>query len=579
VGSTKYLCVVVAGLSLAWAAPAAAECHPEWPVAVHHAGGVGIEAPAGTVTPVPCAVETGYATSESTIAVTKSGALIYSPAHTENSLGRSRDGGATWDLTYPPKMQYTSLWNTVDPYVVTDPATGRVFWVHATGPTRTEPVVVDESPLPYGIPTALAAASGFQVYSSPDDGRTWRTADYQSAPTGDWEKVFVGPPAAAGPKPSGYPSVVYVCANSPFEVSGPGRLCYRSLDGGGTFEQAGYEYPSPSTPDACAALAGNVGMVARDGTIFAAVTCQQGGWVLASRDEAATWTWTQVPGAPPGNGLGGNLQLTIDQADNLYATWQTTDGLFLSVSRDRAKTWGRPMQIAVPGAHKIAIPAPAAGPAGELAVTYYATADPNATKLTAYITQTKDALAAQPVFYSAAVNDPAKPIWHPVDISEGGPRADFVGGTYAPDGTFWAGLVKQLGEAAKREEDIPTTGYVGHLDFDPNGPAAGGAALGETPTPAPSKSAPACVTVRRLVFRIGRVPGGRVVRAVAYVNGRRVASRHGRDLARIRFTRPRGTRLAVRIVTTNDKGGRVVTRRTLRVCGVRGPLKVQHQRH
>ena len=226
-------------------------CNAALPVVVHHAGGADAKPPAGTALPVVCATETGYATSETTIAATNTGALLFSPAHTENSLARSFDGGATWGLTYPPKMQYTSLWNTVDPIVTVDRRTGRAFWLRATGELRTAPVLVDESPFGNQAATAIAYAHGFQVYSTSDDGRTWTTADYQHEFTGDWEKIFVGPapPASSGaPRPSGYPDVAYVCANAPFEVSGPGRACYRSLDGGATFNLAGYVFPSPGSP-------------------------------------------------------------------------------------------------------------------------------------------------------------------------------------------------------------------------------------------------------------------------------------------------------------------------------------------
>src|SRR5207249_2158420 len=134
--------------------------------------------------------------------------------------------GASWSLAYPADAQKTSFWNTVDPDLISDRRTGRLFWSHATGPVR------NESELPNGSGFYLAAASGFQVYTSTDDGRTFSTAEYSTAPTGDWEKVFAGPPPAGAAQPSGYPDVVYLCANSPFEVTGPGRLCYKSLDGG-----------------------------------------------------------------------------------------------------------------------------------------------------------------------------------------------------------------------------------------------------------------------------------------------------------------------------------------------------------
>src|SRR3954453_3369470 len=84
-----------------------------------------------------------------------------------------------------------------------------------------------------------------------------------------------------------------------------------------------------------------------------------------------------------------------------------------------------------------------------------------------------------------------------------------------------------------------------------------------------------CVGASRLVIPLGRVPGGRVVRAVVYVNGRRVLSRRGRRLTRVSVRRPAGRRIVVRIVTTNNKRGRVVTVRSYRGCA-RSPLHTRH---
>src|SRR6266576_1675062 len=246
----------------------------------------------GHASPLTVSTDTGFASSESTLAVTNTGAIVYSPADTENSLARSLDRGASWDLTYPPKMQYTSLWNTVDPIVTVDRRTGRLFWLRATGDLRTAPILVDESPFGNQAATAIAYAHGFQVYSSPDDGTTWTTADYQHEFTGDWEKIFVGPPRPAStgaPQPSGYPDVVYMCGNAPFEVSGPGRACYRSLDGGATFALASYVFPSPSAPaDACPALAGNTGVVDSQGRTYQPQSCANATYLAVSEDEGSS---------------------------------------------------------------------------------------------------------------------------------------------------------------------------------------------------------------------------------------------------------------------------------------------------
>src|SRR5436305_2379365 len=254
------LAVVAAALALTASAQATvAGCSRKLPVVAHRADGLVVTLPTRDVLPTACASETGYATSESSLAVSKDGTLVYSPAESENSMARSIDGGSDWSLTRPANEQPTAFWNTVDPWVIADRRTGRIFWSHATGPVRNEGELPDESGF------FLAAAYGFQVYSSSDDGQTFTTADYQTAPTGDWEKVFVGPPppaATGAAQPVGYPDVVYLCANSPLEVSGPGRLCDRSLDGGVTFSIAGYTSPTSSNPnDICPPLNFNTAVV------------------------------------------------------------------------------------------------------------------------------------------------------------------------------------------------------------------------------------------------------------------------------------------------------------------------------
>jgi hypothetical protein len=445
----------------ALAGPAPAGCNSHWPVTAHHAGGARVRPPAPL--PIPCATQTGYATSETTIAATPGGSLYFSPANTENSLARSSDKGASWFLSDPQQMQYTSLWNTVDPDVIVDRRTGRAFWVRATGDLRTAPILVDESPLGWQAATAVAYAHGFQVYSS-SDGQNWVTADYQHEATGDWEKIYVGPPAAGAPQPRGYPDIVYMCANAPFEVSGPGRDCYRSLDGGRTFSLAGYVLPSASSPhDVCEPLAGGAGGgVGSDGAFYQPQSCQGGSWVAVSHDEGASWSWLPITGAPGTKGLLSGLQLAVDHANNLYALWSDGSQLELVISRDGGKTWGHPLGVAAPGLRQVDLPALTAGAAGHIGVAYYASTNASAKALTAYLTETSTALAQRPLFYSAALNDPAHPIFQDYAGSDT-PRADFIGATYDGSGNLWAGLIKQLGPPDANSR-IPTTGYVGTLE-------------------------------------------------------------------------------------------------------------------
>jgi hypothetical protein len=260
--------------------------------------------------------------------------------------------------------------------------------------------------------------------------------------------------------------VVYVCGNAPFEVSGPGRACYRSLDGGATFSMAGYVFPSSAAPnDACPALAGNSGVVAGDGTVYQPQTCRGGAYLAISRDEGGSYAWRRVPQAPGTTDLGGGYQLAIDSADDLYALWKANDQLNLTVSGDGGRTWSAPLKILPPGLHNVTIPALAAGRRGQVAVTYYATGDAASKALTAYITQTGNGLGRDPLFISAALNDPAHPIYtdHGFDAT---PRADYVGGSYDSSGRFYAGVVKQTGKP-ESSGAVPTTGYVGTLKLAP----------------------------------------------------------------------------------------------------------------
>jgi hypothetical protein len=458
---------LITALACAAGAPAQAAktagCSRKLPVVAHRAGGSVVTLPSTARLPKACASQTGYATSESSLAVTKDGTLVYSPAATENSMARSGDGGYAWSLTAPAEAQQTAFWNTVDPWVIADRRTGRIFWSHATGPVRNEEELPEESGF------YLAAAYGFQVYSSSDDASTFTTADYQTAPTGDWEKVFVGPPPPASTgaaQPVGYPDIVYLCANSPFEVTGPGRLCYKSLDGGATFSPAGYTSPTPSNPaDVCPPLSFNTGVVDSHGAIYQPVDCEHAAYVVVSSDEGASETWLAEPDGPTGTVTSGtNMKLAVDDADNLYAEWTAGGLLYLAVSRDHAHSWGAPMMVAAPGLANVQLPAIAAGANGHVALTYYASTDPSAERVSAYITQTADALDAQPLFYSGALNAPSAPIFHDGGLTGGSPRADFVGGAFDSKGrVFWAGVVKQLGPAV--EGHIPTVGVAGTLRF------------------------------------------------------------------------------------------------------------------
>jgi hypothetical protein len=132
------------------------------------------------------------------------------------------------------------------------------------------------------------------------------------------------------------------------------------------------------------------------------------------------------------------------------------------------------MMVAAPGVGGVDLPAISAGAPGHVGFTYYASADPSAQLLSAYVTETADATNPRPLLYSGAINDPAHPIFHDYGLSST-PRADFVGGAFdVPGTTVWAGVVEQLG-TPDSQGDIQTTGYVGRLLFPgPFQPSNGG---------------------------------------------------------------------------------------------------------
>jgi hypothetical protein len=119
------------------------------------------------------------------------------------------------------------------------------------------------------------------------------------------------------------------------------------------------------------------------------------------------------------------------------------------------------LTVSAPGLQHVTLPALAAGNRGAVGVAYYASTDAAAEQLSGYISQTSNALARRPLFYAGAINDPSHPIFKNYGDAYS-PRADFVGGAYDAQGTFWAAIVKQLG-APTEAHTISTTGYVGRL--------------------------------------------------------------------------------------------------------------------
>lgn len=461
--------VVTAALSTAGARPRVAAdplCSPARASVAHHAGGrVVPQRPAR----VPCASETGYYTGETGIAVTRNGDVWFSAADWEWALVRSKDDGHSWERITPGGPQAMP-----GCYVATSPATCQDTEGAKNGTVADAYLYVD----PKTSKLFWSKTYGFAVCSSlsmtPDNGRTWQANTSFACPGADYEKIAAGPAPAGGAQPVGYPDVVYGCTNGPvpFFVVGPARVCYKSLDGGASFTATGAPVtPSPLAPGCLQFQEAQV--VGPDGTLYVPLSCVDNPTgvrvrVAVSHDEGATWGYSAVPTGEAGNAagaIGGGASMAVDAAGTLYVVWRGTDDkAYLAVSRNGGGTWTAPLMVTKPGVRLGSSPLPqvAAREPGHIAIGYYGYTS-NATRLSGFLTESFDARSADPLFHSAALNDPAHPLYFPVDAGSTLPRNDYLGVTIGPDGTPWVGLVKLLSSKPDAEGYIPSTGYAGRL--------------------------------------------------------------------------------------------------------------------
>jgi len=441
-------------------------CAPSRATVAHRPGGRIV--PQRTPARVPCASRTGFYTGETGIAVTGDGTVWFSAANWEHALVRSKDNGHSWEAltpggpqampgcyvaTSPMTCQDTESAknNTVaDAYLYADPATSKVFWSKTYG---------------------FAVCSSLSM--TPDNGRSWQSTTSFGCPGGDYEKIAAGPPPPGGDQPVGYPDVVYGCTNgpAPWFVVGPGRVCYKSLDGGASFTSTGAPVtPSPLAPGCLQFQEAQV--VARDGTLYVPLSCVDNPTgvrvrVARSTDEGMTWSYSAVPTGEVGSkagAIGGGVSMAVDRAGAVYVVWRGNDDrAYLAVSKDKGATWRGPMMVSMPGVTTALGPVPqvAAREPGHIAIGYYGYTK-DAARISGYLTESFDAAAASPLFHSAALNDPRHPLYFP---TAGGslPRNDYLGVAIGPDGTPWVGLVALTSAKPDAEGFIPSTGFAGRL--------------------------------------------------------------------------------------------------------------------
>lgn len=454
--------------ALQFSAPARSTrgCDPHRPAVAHRAGAKIVKA---RPLRIPCASETGFYTGETTIGVTKQGTVWFSAADWEWALVRSRDQGATWERfrvpgpqAYPgcgigtsaftpcDDSQQAKYYTVADAFLWVDPYTSKIFWSKTYG---------------------YAMCSSMNM--SADDGRTWVPVTRFACPGGDYEKIGGGPPPPGGAEPTGYPNVLYACVNgyAPTFVVGPSRVCYKSLDGGHTWQATGAPVtPSPLAPGCLHFQEPQV--VGPDGTLYLPLGCAldlNRIMVALSEHEGAIWKYVRVPTSDAGRAadLIGGVSIAVDRAGTLYVVWPGADEkTYLAVTKDKGETWNGPLMVSAPGVTTGSPRAQvAAREPGHIAIAYYGHEKSGSEKkLNGYITESFNASSKDPLFYSALLNDPDDPLYFPIN---GGtlPRNDYLGVTIAPDGTPWTALVKLLSPNPDEEGFIQSTGFAGHLEF------------------------------------------------------------------------------------------------------------------
>lgn len=173
-------------------------------------------------------------------------------------------------------------------------------------------------------------------------------------------------------------------------AAGQVTACWKSLDGGITFQRTGSPaFISDGTrtsggtagiPGLCLGTVGH-GRLGPDGTIFLPRGFCDQPFLAISRDEGDTWERVQVADNGMAIGVSAGLgiedheaRVAIDPAGTVYYTWIARDHLpYLAVSKDGGKTFGKPLMVAPPGVQETFGPSVAAGADGRIALSYVGT--------------------------------------------------------------------------------------------------------------------------------------------------------------------------------------------------------------
>ncbi len=285
-----------------------------------------------------CLFDTAILDQSPSIQVSRAGAVFI--GRTNKGVLRSIDNGLNWQEIAPPAhANGDSHAKGVHGTVHIDAVTDRLWYV-----------------------TSNAAAScgtmkGGAVVSWSDDlGATWQGST-TGCGTYDWGRMITGH------HPKGLQSrAVYFFGVAPRMVGGL-RPVYRSLDGGARWTEM--KNPASVTTEAGA------GVAAPDGTLYfdypefigfdqmrlfdstypfkPANLCKQ--MIAVSEDFGETWRQEPIPNSRACNLQTGEQKVAVDKAGTVYVLWtdDRDNQIYLVVSRDKARTWSKPVKVMPPG--------------------------------------------------------------------------------------------------------------------------------------------------------------------------------------------------------------------------------------
>jgi hypothetical protein len=421
--------------------------------------------------PMGCLVHTGVDSSEPTLGVAADGTLYHYPAAVVDrdtpaangirfltGVAQSKDNGSTWRVLLPtlgpvvPTHQVST-----DPYFYLDPTTQRIF--------------ADD----------LSAATCSVFSWSDDAGATWDHSLAGCQET-DHQTTFAGKPVTS--TTVGYPNVLYRCAINLVTTSGASTAatCTKSLDGGRTDVLTGeppFVTDASELPAVCDGAVGH-GVADASGAIYLPKGRCPNPWLAISHDEGRSWTRVQVAdnGMPgdPDSGYEHDAGVDVDPAGNVYYFWIAADRLpYLSVSRDGGATWSPPARVGPPGLKEANLPALAAGATGKIAFAYFGAFDsPGApwasssytnTTWHAIVSESVDALDADPTYLTAVADPPLDPVARGecglVRCNDA--VKDFISLEIGPDGTPWVALVDGCLAACKEHKQQGIDGREGAM--------------------------------------------------------------------------------------------------------------------